>query len=396
MRIAFGRRGCALVMVGVLAAATAAGCGGGDDDGATAAKKPTATSAPSDTNKVASDVQSRSAEAGAAAGKAAGEVKQVPSGKKVGFLQIVEGIESADRVANQVELASKALGWQYTLCDSAGDPTKMATCASTLLSQNVDVIFTDIGDAAPIASSMRKARARKIPVIDVSGEAQGFDANYAPEEKRLGQLLAKYLVDKLDSVDGTAKIAVSEFPQPFAQERTDALEEAIKGNDKLKIVARTTVDPANVIGGSKKTSTDQLTQNPDLKAFWVDFDTAGQAIGQLVNNRFRGKTFPDRPLVATFHADLGTVKLMRDGAVDVVADVAYDASSWMGMDQLLQLWTRDTPLSKERRPTYPGAGDLYTYQIIDQGNLPPAGQYAEPKIDAEAYFRAKWKEEFGI
>ena len=41
--------------------------------------------------------------------------------------------------------------------------------------------------------------------------------------------------------------------------------------------------------------TDEITANPDLKAFWFGFDTAGQAGGQAVLAKFPGKTFPDKP-----------------------------------------------------------------------------------------------------
>jgi len=382
----------AVTAAAMVLCAGALGACGDDDDGATTSAATTTAGSPA-----VSDVQRRSADAGTKAGEDAGEPQQAPADKKVGFLQIVQGIESADRVALQIEKASKALGWDYVLCDAAGDPAKMAACGTSLLSQDVDVIFTTIGDASTIASAMRTARKRDIPVIDVSGEAQGFDANYAPDDKTIGDLLADDLAKRLDPLkDEKVKIAVSAFPQPFAQKRTASLESLVADNDHLEIAATASVDPTNVIEGSKKSATDQLTQNPDLKAFWIDFDTAGQAIGQLVRSRYAGKEFPDRPLVATFHADHGTVKLMRSGAIDVVADVAYDASSWVGVDQLLQHWTRDAPLSQERAPEYPGAGDLYTYQIIDGDNLPADGEYATPEIDAEAYFMAKWKAEFGL
>jgi ABC-type sugar transport system substrate-binding protein len=236
-----------------------------------------------------------------------------------------------------------------------------------------------------------------VPIIDVSGAAVGFDANYAPDEGRLGKLLSDYVIKKLNALpDSSAPVAISAFPQPFAQERTKEFTNAIKSNPKVKVVATSSVDAANLIAGTKQSAKDQLTQNPNLKAFWVDFDTAGQAIGQQVKSQFGSKTFPDRPLVATFHGDLGTLKLMKLGAIDVVADVAYDTASWVGMDQLLELWTRKTPLSKDVGVTYPGVGDLYTYQIVDKSNLPPGGEYPKGKTDPVSFFGAKWKTEFGV
>jgi ABC-type sugar transport system substrate-binding protein len=388
------RRTSVLVLAGFAVSLGAAACGSSSNDDKSNAG---AATTPPATNVSTSAGGGASSTAGTAAGKAAGAAVNLPTGKKIGFLQIVAGIESADRAAKPIENAAKKLGWSYTLCDAAGDPGKMATCANTLMSQGVDAIFTDIGDASVIATAMREARAKNVPVIDVTGKASGFDANYAPDEKRLGKLLSDYVSKKLGQLpDSPVPIATSEFPQPFAQQRTEELKAAVKADPKLKIVASASVDAANLITGTKQSAKDQMTQNPKLKMFWVDFDTAGQAIGQQVASTYPGKKYPDRPMVATFHADLGTVKLMRAGVIDVVADVAYDTASWIGVDQLLELWTRKTPLSQETQTAYGDQGDLYTYAIVDSTNLPADGKYAASKVDPASFFAAKWKAEFGV
>ena len=43
--------------------------------------------------------------------------------------------------------------------------------------------------------------------------------------------------------------------------------------------------------------------------------------------------------------------------------------------------------------TYPGIGDPIAYQVVTKDNLPPAGQYVAPKVDADSCFLAKWKAE---
>src|SRR5581483_9630744 len=95
-------------------------------------------------------------------------------------------------------------------------------------------------------------------------------------------------------------------------------------------------DPTNLIAGTQKTVTDELTADPNLKVIWADFDTAGQAAGQTVASRFAGKKFPDKPLLVTFHADPSTQGLMRSGAIDAVVDVNYDATAWELADAVAQ------------------------------------------------------------
>ena len=100
-------------------------------------------------------------------------------------------------------------------------------------------------------------------------------------------------------------------------------------------------------------------------------------------------------MVATFHADLGTLELMKQGTVDVVVDVPYDASPWIGVDQLLEHFARDTAFEKAPQPSYPGVGDVFDYEVVTSDNLPPDGEYRAPKVDFVTFFQTKWKTEFG-
>ena len=93
-----------------------------------------------------------------------------------------------------------------------------------------------------------------------------------------------------------------------------------KNSSKLKISVSATTDPTNLIAGTQKLVSDALTADPDTKAIWVSFDTAGQAAGQTVSSKYPGKTFPNKPLVVTFHADPSTQGLMKSGGIDAVVD----------------------------------------------------------------------------
>ncbi|MCK9250410.1 MAG: substrate-binding domain-containing protein [Solirubrobacteraceae bacterium] len=387
---AFALAACASLALGVAA------CGDDDnDEPASSGSSAATTTSASSTPELGSKITPIDA---AAAGKAqAGEPTDAPKGKTLGYLTVVGGIDSTVRDRKALEAAAGVMGWKVVYCDGQGDTSKTVTCMNTLLARNVDAILTDGVASSQVAGPLREARKRDIPGIVFSGENPGWDAQYGPDEGRKGEVLAEYFKQRLGEIDGEVKIAVSAFPQPWASNRTAELEKLVKdeAND-LKIVATTAPDPANLIEGGRKAAQDQLTQNPDIKAFWVDYDAVGQVVGQTVAAKFAGKSFPDRPLVATFHADAGTNKLIRSGAIDVVADAPYDAAAWVAVDQLAQLWARDEPLSQELAPSYGDeAGDLYTYQVITKDNVPEEGETATVKADAGEFFRAKWAAEFG-
>jgi len=391
-----------VVASAIAAALLAAGCGSSDDTttasaaggsgGATSADAGDAEGVQAGTGATAEAAAKAGEEAGNAAGKAT-----LPRDKTVGFLRYVAAAEADQRVTNTARQALALQGVKMIACDGAGSTTKMIACGNSLLSRGVDAILQDGADLSTIQPVADAAKKAGVPMIEVSGlVGPGYDAAYYPDEAKAGKVLADSLMEKLGELPGdSVSISVADFPVPWATTRTDELKKLIDAQDKVKIVAKSMTDPANLIEGTKKTMTDQLTANPDIKAIWVAYDAAGQAAGLAMEQAFPGKEFPDKPWVVTFHADKGTQALMRRGAVNEVLDVNYDASSWTAADQLFQLWARETPLSDDPSPDYPGVGDLYTYQSITKDNLPEEGQYPDADVDVPAYFEAKWKAEFG-
>ena len=159
-------------------------------------------------------------------------------------------------------------------------------------------------------------------------------------------------------------------------------------SSKLKISVSATTDPTNLIAGTQKLVSDALTADPNTKAIWVSFDTAGQAAGQVVSSKYAGKTFPNKPLVVTFHADPSTQGLMKSGGIDAVVDNNYDATAWELANATIEHFVRKTPFPAYGTSfKYPGIGDPLAYTIVTKGNLPKkANSYVAPPADVVTYF----------
>jgi len=374
----------------VVALALVAAACGSDDSGSSSAADTTAPAGNDQRAQIATD-------GGMEAAQAAGEKVEVPK-TNIGFVNILGSIESAQRAERTFREAAGVVGFNVNTCDAQGDPTKMARCADSLLDQNVDVLVVLGIEPSLIQAQLKKAKSENVPVVEYSGQVAAdplWAGTYYPDEPKAGQVLTDYLMGKLNELpDSSVPIAVDDYPTEWSSARTDTLRKAVAAQDKVKIAVESTTDATNLIEGTRKTVTDELTANPDLKAFWFGFDTAGQAGGQAVQAKFAGKKFPDKPLVVTFHADLGTTDLMRAGAIDAVSDVPYDASGWVAVDQIAELMARKTPMSSEPQPSYPGIGTVYDYVIVDSTNLPPKGEYRVPKNDYQTFFKTKWSNEF--
>lgn len=338
-------------------------------------------------------LQADATKAGAAAGKAAGKVTQ--RRLKVGYLDIIGGIESADRAHNALRLAFRNIGvtddnWVY--CDGAGDPAKWTTCGQSLIAQNVNLIALTGIDPSSIPSVVQAAKAKNIPIVNCCGTVgPGYATALAPNEKLNGQLLAKYLAAKLGSAGG--KILLVDYPAPWAQDRSTQLSALVAKTPALKIVAKKTTNPADLVGGTQKDVADVLTANPDIKAVWVDFDVAGAVTGGVLAQKYPGKKYPDRPLLVTFHADPSTQALMKQGAIDVVIDNNYDGTAWQVADAAAQFFFAKKAWPKYSvNSRYPGLGDPMSYEIVTPKNLPKqARKYVAPKSDVVSYFIAKWR-----
>jgi ABC-type sugar transport system substrate-binding protein len=374
-------------------AIVAVGCGDDDNNGSESGGGGKVTGVQAGTGSR----QDEAAEAGKKAAEAAGGNVDLPK-KRAGILQILGAIESAQRAENTVTEAIKSVGWTTTVCDAQGDPKKMAACGDSLLDRNVDVMFVIGIEPSLIKGQLRKAKQQNVPVVEISGQVTAdplWSGTYYPDEEKAGRILADSLMKKMQEVEGTADIAVADYPATWASARTDQLKQAANDSGgKAKIAATSVTDATNLVQGTQKTVTDQLTQNPDLKGYWFAFDSAGQAGGPAIQAKSGGKMFPDKPWVVTFHADLGTLDLMRKGAIDVVLDVPYDAAGWVAVDQAAEFFGRRKAFDKSPAPDY-GGFEIYDYALVTKDNLPPEGQYRTPKNDFVTFFKTKWQDEFG-
>jgi ABC-type sugar transport system substrate-binding protein len=335
----------------------------------------------------------RAASAGTAAATKLGKAT-VPSGITVGLNQIVGAFPQAQRIQNEFTTAAKAIGWKVVVCDAQGDPTKMANCETSLLNQGVKAVFSIGEESSLIAAGLQQAKAKGIPTFNIGGQVSPsplFTGNYGPNESKAGAVLGAYVVKTIGPAGG--KVLLSDYPALYGKLRTGGLKNAIKGTN-FKIAATTQPDFANVVVSTRQQVTSMVQQNPDAKVYWLSVEAAIQPAAQAMSAATGGKHYPDAPLVVTFHADLSTLDLIRQGLVDAVSENQYPASAWVAVDSAAEYFARKQATPS---PGYQVGGfPIYSYPIITKQNLPPAGKYVPLTNDYFVFFKTKWKKEFGI
>jgi ABC-type sugar transport system substrate-binding protein len=342
------------------------------------------------------ELETKSIEAGEEAGAEGGKAT-LPAGK-IGIINFLNGIESSDRLADSATFAAGELGWDTIVCDGKGTPSQFVACGNSLIAQGVNGILAIAIEPGQITSVIAKANSAGIPIAQVGGGGVplgDYNGNYGPDEAKAGELLTEGIFEKLEPLEGNPEIIVHNFPAKWGSERTEQLEKAVSEQDKIKIGDNVVTDAADLVPFTERTVATQITQYPDASAYWFTFDTTGQVGGGVISSKYPGKEFPDKPLVATFHGDQATLGLIAQGDIDLISDVNYDASSWMGIDGIATELGQKKPMSTENQPKYPVIGDAFTYVNIDKENLPEEGLYMPTEWDVPAYFISKWKAEYG-
>lgn len=359
--------------------------------GTTAAAPTTAAGTPptSDSPAATLSADQLGALADAAAAKAGGAVT-LPK-ITIGYLRYVGQSPADQRIYNAAVAAAKVLGWKVIPCDGQGDPVKMAACADTLLNQHINVMLNDGIPEGIIAAALRRAKSMNIPVVYSGGSLDQTDlytAGYVPPDGQMGQVLAAYVKQQVAGKSGG--VIVQGFAASWGVERVAALKAA-----GVKIVSNQEADATNLVQGTQQQISAQLNQHPDASAVWITFETAVLGASQALDAKFPGKSYPDRPLLVTFYANLPTLKLISEGKVDAAIEDSLEWSSWVAMDQIAEFVARKTPMSSEVRPDYGPGLDFWRPVLVTKSNLPASGSLAPAPVDYTTFFQDKWKTEFG-
>jgi ABC-type sugar transport system substrate-binding protein len=309
--------------------------------------------------------------AGSAA-KAAPQKEQLPM-KTIGVMGPVDAAEIIKLSTDATVAAAKALGWKTVRVDPGGDPAKMGAGMTSLVNSGVDAIVLTTIEPGTIASGLRAARAKKIPVIDTHTLTQSsplFAGEYfLPPRTEFSLLLARM---KRDLPSGS-EIGTINLPQFLnAKLAGDYIKQAAPANG-WKIVASHDTNLQNLVPDAQRAVGDMIRANPGIDAIFgcCDFAPAG-AVPAI---RASGKKIK----VYSLHGVASAMPQARTGlAVLEVAD--YQRGAIVAIDQLARHFATGAAIPKRM----PGR---YQMTIVDQRN---ARSFPYPTAKVLAPFKAKW------
>lgn len=313
--------------------------------------------------------------AGGAPSESAQSKVRLPK-KTIGVMGPVNAAEIIKLGTDATVAAAKALGWKTIQVDPLGDPAKMASGMTSLVNSNVDAIVLTTIEPAVIASGLRAAKAKGIPVIDTHTQTHSsplFAGEYfLSPAKEFGLLFARMRKD----LPRGSEIGLIELPQFLNAKIASDLMVAGAKRAGWKIVGRHDTDLANLVADAQKAVGDMIRANPGIDAIWGCCDFA--PTGAIPAIRSSGKNIK----IYALHGIPSSISSAKGGRA-VLEVSEYQKGGIIAMDELAAFFATRNPIAKRTPKQF-----AYKQKIVDRAN---AGKgYPYPTAPMLAQFKKRW------
>jgi ABC-type sugar transport system substrate-binding protein len=323
------------------------------------------------------DGAGEAAQTEAAGGETTGEKIQLEK-KTIGIMGPVDAAEIIKLANDATEQAAEALGWEVVRVDPGGDPAKMASGMTSLVNRGVDAIVLTTMEPAWIASGLRAAEQRNIPVIDthtLTQSAPEFDGEYfLPPDEEFQLLFGRMQEDLPEG----SQIGVIDLPQFLnAKLAGDNIRKAAP-EAGWEIVASHDADLANTVPDVQRAVGDMIRANPGIDAIFGCCDFA--PTGAVPAIRAAGKDIK----VYALHGIPSVIPQVESGlAVVEIAD--YQKGGIVAIDMLARFFATGEPIPKEMPDEYD-----WEMTIVDDSNVGEG--YPYPTEEVLAPFVERWEQ----
>lgn len=368
--------GSSVVMMAVAFGGVAAGCGSDDDSGESTA------SGANETSSVVSDAKERVDAAMAPVTEWAGptEGPKAASGKKILVINCGDAAEGCKRPVTGAREAAKTLGWEVTVVDSLGDPTKASDILGRAESMDVDGVILEAFPDAAVQAGLEKTKAAGIPVISVQGnlEVGPFDGAVTWDYAKVGELMADWII--ADS-DGEADILVMDDPQfqtmAVGVPAGMKVLETCDGCEVTKTVHTTVATLTTRVEGQ---AAGALRSAPAGQPYyvWSGYDALTSFI--ILGARSAGRTPEDTPMVSWGGNKENLNEIHDNGFQRATVAIAYEQLGWAAMDALVRVFADEEPVADAGIPMRFLTAENITPEMLSDGwsgDVDYAAKYTE-------------------
>ena len=278
---------------------------------------------------------------------------KVAEAKKIFIIACSMAAEGCSRPADAIAQAADAIGWESTINDPGGDPSKMANAVAQAVSSGYDAIALTAIDAQTIQSALQQAKDAGLliaanasvdtesnPLFDFTVPDAGdfFDQGYATGAK---MFLDQGSDMKVAMLTGTEFGTVRERLEGTKQFIADC----VAAGGSCSVVDEQNFLVTDLTGSLPGQAAAMVRAKPDANALWIGYDA--------------GANFAIQGLEA---AGLDTPVYSFDGNVANITRIASDkiqkstaatAMEWSGfgiIDNFNRIWAGEEPV--DQGPTF--------------------------------------------
>jgi ribose transport system substrate-binding protein len=393
-------RGSLLTLVGAALLATLtlvliAGCGGGSSSSSSSGSSESSSTAGSEeggggggeTSNASSCL--KEAEAGVAAAQE--PLKLELPGEKVDFSEVEGGdvwfISATQSVPLLTEIskgfseAAKEVGLTPHVYDGKGEVTTQTQGFEQAINEHADGIVLQGVEPAVVSSTLAKAKAAGIPVIDSFNTSpedplpDGIDAHVTAEFSASGEVMAKYILAKTNCEAHVEAIGSTVF-----KVNKDVNEGAEKAFGELCPECEfnfDNVDFTQLATSVQTVVSSAINSNPKLNFGLADADAVAPYMAQAIT-----QTGKDIPIIGHDGVE-ANLEEIRQGKPQV-ADMVFPPSpsiGWAEIDQLGRVMTGMEPTEADQIPS----------QLFDKETLPAKGEDLFPEYaEYQQEYLAEW------
>lgn len=338
------------------------------------------------------------AEAKEKGAEAAGKKTSPPSGKTIGMIQLSSESALSVQVVEAAEHIGEMFGYNVNVCDPQLQEAKFAECATSILAQNPDVIFSVSSNAAAFGSAVKDAEAKGIPwfsigsAIDPSSEINNYGVDGVAQTQVLDEYMFEVMREEHPEEEKLKLFAITAPTVGIAglESEKQLKKDAAEAGDIELIIHN--LDLANAPQDTLTSSRQTLERNPELAGMQTPCDFCVPLMAQTVTSS------PENPEVTIggMYSTPQSIADVRKGTVAAISDYAWALPVWVGIDQVLGNWTNKTKIVEgpEVFKSYP-LPFMEPY-VLDKENSGASGPVPILGPDFEAFFEEKWGKEYGV
>lgn len=340
--------------------------------------------------------KAQTAAAAKAGAKAAGAKKTLPAGKTIAVIELSGTSSESIGVVASVKQIASLLHYKVITCDPNFDAQKVIQCATSMVAQHPSIVFSVSTNTGAMGSGYKQAIAAGIPWIDVVSAAVPAKGllNYGTTGFELTKILDSYLFKQMKAKNsGSPKLFAIGAPTVGIASANEGKQLAKDAKAAGITLINHDLDLSNAVQDAIKTSAQALQQNPDLGGMWTLCDFCLPLMAQQVRT---AQGASRHTLVAGMYANPAAVSGIKKGTIDGVADYPWQASVWVGIDQVLQHWARHAPIASGSAVYGKYPFNFFKPYMITKSNVGSGAAIPVFGPDFQTYFTTKWKKEFGL